>query len=133
MDTRMYWGLLVMVLASASPLHAQTPIYRCTVDGVVTFTDRACNEGAVPVTLDTSRVSTFAPVPAGKVETPKAQRRRTARAEPIDKPEDRCVSIRSALRKVDEQLRAGYSAKQGVRLEQRKRDLRARAREMKCR
>lgn len=132
MDTRLHWAWIVLLCAGPSALQAQTPIYRCTENGIATFTDQPCGEHAKPVELDSSRVSTFTPVPAGKVDLPKSQRRKPRASEPLEKKRERCVSIRSGLRKIDAQFRAGYSAKQGVRLEDRKRDLRRQARELKC-
>ncbi|MET0988904.1 MAG: hypothetical protein ABW034_26250 [Steroidobacteraceae bacterium] len=132
MDTRLHWGWIVLLCAGSSGLQAQTPIYQCTVNGIATFTDQPCGENAKPVELDSSRVSTFTPVPTGKADPPKPQRRKSRATGPEDKKKDRCVSIRSALRKIDDQLRSGYSAKQGVRLDDRKRDLRRQARELRC-
>ena len=133
MDARVYWGCLVLLCVSSSVLPAQTPIYRCMVNGVATFTDRPCSAQAAPIELDTSRVSTFEPVPAAKVSLPQAARRKSPRKEPaVDKKQDRCVSIGSALRKIDARLRAGYSAKQGVQLQERRRDLRRQERELRC-
>lgn len=131
MNLHVYWAWLIFV--SGSPLHAQTPIYRCVVEGVATFTDRPCDAQAAPIELDTSRVSTFAPVPAGKVNLPQAKRPKSHRAEPMDKKKDRCASIHAGLRKIDDRLRAGYSAREGVKLEDRKRDLRQQARGLGCR
>ncbi|MET0661147.1 MAG: hypothetical protein ABW110_23660 [Steroidobacteraceae bacterium] len=132
MDTRLYWGCIVLLCAGSSTLHAQTSIYRCTINGIATFTDQPCGEHAKPVELDSSRVSTFTPVPAGKVDVPKSPRRKARATGAEGKKKERCVSIRSALRKIDDQFRSGYSAKQGVRLEDRKRDLRRQARELGC-
>lgn len=134
MDVRMCWGLVVVLGASVSSLHAQTAIYRCIENGVATFTDRPCSADAAPIEVDTARVSTFTPVPASKVDVPKTQRAKTRRAVGVDrtKAKDRCVSIRSALRKIEDQYRSGYSAKQGVRLDERKRDLRQQAKELRC-
>lgn len=125
-----YWPLMSCLLAVAA--FAETPIYRCTVNGVMTFSDSRCGADAEPVTLDSARLTTFAPVPAAKVDIPKPRRRAVAETEPPNNHKDRCVSIRASIRSIDDKLRSGYTAKQGVRLDERKRSLRRQARELKC-
>ncbi len=39
-------------------------VYRCTVGGVTTYSDRPCAPEAVPYQPDTSRVSSYDPPPA---------------------------------------------------------------------
>jgi hypothetical protein len=124
-----YLPLSICLLATSA--FAETSIYRCTVNGIATFSDSPCGQDATPVTLNSERISTFAPVPAAKVQMPKKPRRAVADAPAIDR-KDRCVSIRAALRDIDAKFRSGYTAKQGLRLEERKRNLRKQARELKC-
>ena len=123
--------LLVSICLLATSVCAETTIYRCTVNGIATFSDSPCGQDATPVTLASERISTFAPVPAAKVQMPKKPRRAAADVPATDR-RDRCVSIRAALRGIDDKLRSGYTAKQGIRLEERKRNLRKQARELKC-
>lgn len=113
-------------------------VYRCTVGGVTTYSDRPCAPEAVPYQPDTSRVSTYDPPPAS----------RTAPAEPLRKSPTRrrapagadqvrhdaaCERIRSSLRDVAARMRAGYDVKQGERLRERKAKLDQQRRAQKCR
>lgn len=133
MDARVCWLFIAMAAGSATDsAYADTAIYRCTVNGTTTFSDRPCSDDAQPVTLDTSRVSTFTPVPAGNVKASRSTRSKPRRKAAPSAGEGRCVSIRSGLHKIDDQLRAGYTAKEGIRLDARKRTLRQQARELKC-
>ena len=45
---------------------------------------------------------------------------------------DACLKLNEALRKIASTLRSGYSAKQGERLNERKRELEAQRRAQKC-
>jgi hypothetical protein len=128
------WFCIVGALALSPCVPADTPIYRCVVNGVTTFSDRACGQSVTPVTLDDSRISTFTPVPSAMIAPGKQAKRRARPAGNSDQTERKnaCASIRSSLKKVDDQMRSGYSAKEGVRLDARKRDLRQRERALKC-
>lgn len=136
------WLVAVVMTLSASTAQGQAAIYRCTTDAGTTFSDRPCGPAAAPVTLDDSRFSTFASVPVDeslatalgkpKPSKPAARTTRLARTKVVGPDSERCVRIRTSLREIDARLRAGYRAKKGIWLEERKRNLRQQARELKC-
>lgn len=134
MNARVWWTLIALAcVARSASVHADTAIYRCSVNGTTTFSDRPCSEGAQPVTLDTSRVSTFAPVPAGKVELTKSKRPKARTAGPaLNATRERCARIEAGLGKIADQQRVGYGVAEGIRLEERKRSLREERRQLKC-
>ena len=114
-------------------------VYRCTVGGVTTYSDRPCAPEAVPYQPDTSRVSTYDPPPASRVTAPAepprkspTRRRDTSGADQV-RHAAACDRIRNSLRDVAERMRAGYDVKQGERLRERKAKLEQQRRGQKCR
>ena len=114
-------------------------VYRCTVGGVTTFSDRPCTPEAVSYQPDTSRVSTYDPPPASRTPAPTQLPRKspTRRRGASDADQARhaaaCDRIRNSLREVAQRMRAGYDVKQGERLRERKAKLEQQRREQKCR
>jgi hypothetical protein len=113
-------------------------VYRCTVGGVTTYSDRPCAPEAVPYQPDTSRVSTYEPPPLGRTtpaEPPRKSptRKRAAAGADQVRRDAACERIRNSLREVAARMRAGYDAKQGERLRQRKATLERERRAQKCR
>ena len=114
-------------------------VYRCTVGGVTTYSDRPCAPEAVPYQPDTSRVSTYDPPPASR--TPEndeplrksPSRRRGASDADQVRHAAACDRIRNSLRDVAARMRAGYDVKQGERLRERKAKLEQQRRAQKCR
>ena len=114
-------------------------IYRCTVGGVTTFSDRPCAAEAVPYEPDTSRISTYDPPPASRTPTSAqpsrsapARRRASGREDQV-RHAAACERLRNSLRDVAARMRAGYNAKQGEQLRERKRRLEQQRRAQKCR
>jgi len=114
-------------------------IYRCTVGGVTTFSDRPCAPEAVPYQPDTSRVSTYDPPPASRVPPPAQPPRSSPSRQRASGNSDQvrhaaaCERIRNSLRDVAARMRAGYSVKQGEQLRERKAKLDQQRRAQKCR
>jgi hypothetical protein len=114
-------------------------IYRCTVAGVTTYSDRPCAPEAVPYQPDTSRVSTYDPPPASQATAPAElpRKSRTRRRDTSGTDQARrvaaCDRIRKSLRDVAQRMRAGYDVKQGERLRERKARLEQQRRAQKCR
>lgn len=114
-------------------------VYRCTVGGVTTFSDRPCAPEAIPYQPDTSRVSTYDPPPASPTPAPAQPppESPTRRRDPSDADQVRhaaaCDRIRNSLRDVAARMRAGYDVKQGERLRERKAKLERQRRAQKCR
>ncbi len=114
-------------------------VYRCTVEGVTVFSDRPCEPDAVAYEPDTSRVSTYSPPPPSPSTQPAPQPRTGRKRERASAGADQarhaavCERLRSGLKDIAARLRAGYNAKQGERLRERKARLEAQRRAQKCR
>ena len=114
-------------------------VYRCTVGGVTTYSDRPCGPEAVEYQPDTSRVSTYDPPPP----SPSAKAAEPARSSPArrrasgDQDQVRhaaaCERIHSGLKDIAARMRSGYSARQGEQLRERKAKLEQQRRAQKCR
>ena len=114
-------------------------VYRCTVQDVTVFSDRPCEPDAARYEPDTSRVSTYSPPPSGPspqpVPEPRTRRARAsaaAGADQVRRATD-CERLRNSLKDVAARMRAGYNAKQGEQLRERKAKLEAQRRASKCR
>jgi hypothetical protein len=114
-------------------------VYRCTVQDVTVFSDRPCEPDAARYEPDTSRVSTYSPPPSGPSPQPVAEpRSRRGRASAAAGPDQvrhaaECEHLRKALKDVAARMRAGYSAKEGEQLRERKAKLEGQRRAKKCR
>jgi hypothetical protein len=115
-------------------------VYRCTVAGVTTYSDRPCAPDAAPYQPDTSRVSTYDPPPASKsaaapVQPARGSSARQRKPSQQDQVRDAaaCERIHNGLRDVAARMRSGYNAKQGEQLRQRKARLEQKRRAQKCR
>lgn len=133
---------IAVVMHSAAAL-AQAPpsrtLYRCTVAGVTTYSDRPCAADAAPYLPDTSRISTYDPPPANaaaasaQLQRPKPARQRASGGQDQVRHEAACERLRSGLRDVAARMRAGYNVKQGEQLRERKAKLEQQQRAQKCR
>lgn len=137
MRTRDTWMCFALALVCAGPSVAAPTLYRCTVAGVATYSDRPCASDAVLYEPDTSRTSTYSPPPANPAaaqpaKTP-APRRRPAAGEDQVRHAAVCERLRAGLKDVAARMRAGYNVKQGEQLRERKRKLEQQRRAQKCR
>ena len=132
-------ALLIAHAILASGLQAKT-IYRCHLGGVTTFSDRPCGESVQTYDAGLSRLSILdSPgTPARKAELASKPARaehkpkRSAEEASQAKQAAACQRAEQSLRRIREQMRSGYSVKQGEQLKARKRDLEARRREAGC-
>jgi hypothetical protein len=114
-------------------------VYRCTVGGITTFSDRPCAPDATPYQPDTSRVSTYDPPPTSNTVTPAQPARMPPTHRHGSSHEDQvrhvaeCERLRNALRDIAARMRSGYNAKQGEQLRSRKAKLEQQRRAQKCR
>jgi hypothetical protein len=113
-------------------------VYRCTVGGVTTYSDRPCAPQAVPYQPDTSRVSTYEPPPPSRETAPAEPprklptRKRAAGSDQVRRAAA-CDRIRTSLKEIAQRMRAGYDVRQGERLRERKAKLEQQRRAQKCR
>ena len=114
-------------------------VYRCTVNGVTTYSDRPCAPDAAPYQPDTSRVTTYDPPPVSRT-APHGQPARTS--PPRQRGSGRetqlrhaatCERLQNSLREVAARMRSGYNVKQGEQLRARKAKLEQQRRAEKCR
>lgn len=115
---------------------AVVAVYKCTVQDVTIFSDRPCEPDAATYEADTRRVSTYSPPPPGPATKPapqpRAHRDRAPGADQVRHAAD-CERLRNSLKDVTARMRAGYNAKQGEQLRERKARLEGQRRAKKCR
>lgn len=131
--------LIVLVGMDVPDASGQSQVFRCTMDGVTTFSDRPCGTDAEAYESDGARISTFQapPVTATSKSSPKrraieSKRKNASIAIAQAKHAERCARIERSLRDIRSKMRAGYGAKQGERLNERHRKLTAQRREQRC-
>jgi hypothetical protein len=114
-------------------------VYRCTVGGVTTYSDRPCAPDAAPYQPDTSRVSTYDPPPVSPKATPAPPARTAPARKHGSRGDDQvrhaaaCERLQNSLREVAARMRSGYNVKQGEQLRARKAKLEQQRRAEKCR
>jgi len=98
---------------------AHRPIYRCKVNGVTTFSDRACGDTIelYRMQFDNAPQSSMPPTPVGKAPqaSPRAAGKPVEPVEMTSRKED-CERLDQDMRKIRAQMRAGYDVKEGERL-----------------
>jgi hypothetical protein len=127
----------LQILAAQLALVASA-VYRCTLHDVTVFSDRPCEPHAATYEADTSRVSTYTPPPPGPVtrpDPPPRVRRSRASAAGADQARHAadCERLNSSLKDVAARMRAGYDARQGEQLRERRARLEGQRRAKKCR
>lgn len=122
-------------------------IFHCVIAGVRTFSDRPCGSAAQSPATGSATVelgplnilkSPAAPAvspsaKAGKSPAPRAatvSRRSTAAGRTAKA--GTCGRIQQSLRKITSKMRSGYTAKEGERLRERKKDLEEKRRAQRC-
>ena len=139
---RFFGSLAIAVILSfdAATAIAATPIYRCEVSGVTTFSDRPCSPEAAEYVPDGRRVSMVnverASDPSHARPEPRSQGRPRAKgsiAADQRKLKEECARIARSLGEIRSKMRAGYDAREGERLKDRQRKLTLDRREKKCR
>ncbi len=132
MRARTWFGLPFILLSALA--HADTTIYRCETPAGLVFSDRPCAPEAQIYEPDLSGISVMesqVPKPTPVVKSVASPQVRVASG-PAAPKIDACLKLNEALRKIASTLRSGYSAKQGERLNERKRELEAQRRAQKC-
>lgn len=107
-------------------------IYRCTTAAGVVFADRPCGVDSQPYSPEGASVSIMTTVPAEPVKYQASPAKRTSAPKESDAHEKTCARIEQSLRKIASTQRSGYSAKQGERLRERKRQLEEQRRSNRC-
>ena len=131
--------IALIVSSYAASAIAASPIYRCEVSGVTTFSDRPCSAESSVYVPDDQRVSTVkvegVPSPALTRPTARSQAHAPGKGsiatDQLKHKED-CARIDRSLGDIRSKMRAGYDAKQGERLRERQRKLTLDRREKKC-
>jgi hypothetical protein len=130
------------LMAAGSPAakaaeRVATSIYKCELDGVVTFSDRPCGNEIEPHTLDQTAMNTYeAPAVAvdkqRRVAAP-AKKRSPVRADRSEaKRVASCARYARRMKEIRSKMRSGYSAKEGEQLRLRQEQLREDQRAAKC-
>lgn len=130
---RLLWiALLYPFLQPAVVIAADRPIYRCKTATGVVFADRPCGATSEPYSPDLATVSVMSTVQAEPVKVRPASKPRASVVATRDTKAESCARIEQSLRKIVSTQRAGYSAKQGERLNERKRELNNQRRALRC-
>jgi hypothetical protein len=122
----------------AESARASATIYRCSVDGVATFSDRPCGDQSSAYEPDAALVSTYTAPPTSvapdgaRRSPPRPIARGSSIAAVQAKRAEECQRIQASLRDIRSRMRAGYSAKEGERLKARRAKLESTRRVRRC-
>jgi hypothetical protein len=112
-------------------------IYRCDINGTVTFADRPCGADAQKFEPNLDRVTNYEPVATHVVSEVHSRPVKQAQSDPSiaqlqAKHAEECRRIRESLGTIRSKMRAGYNVKQGERLKERERKLNESRRAKHC-
>jgi Domain of unknown function (DUF4124) len=132
-------AIALIVSFHAASAIAASPIYRCELSGVTTFSDRPCSAEFSEYVPDEQRVSTVKVegVPGPTQSRPATRSKGSApgngsiAADQLKRKEE-CARITRSLGEIRSKMRAGYDAKEGERLRERQRKLTLDRRAKKC-
>ena len=128
-------------VAAPSVQRKQRTVFVCAEDGAPVYSDRPCGPIVAIRELDVSEPGpgpgsgqASSTLRAEPTATTRPLVQRAALESPRRDPDenDRCNELHQQLDAVDEQMRAGYSARQAARLWNRWRDLKARIHASRC-
>jgi hypothetical protein len=126
---------LFALCALATNVHADTVthIYECIVNGEHVFSDHACSDNAIERSVTvTSRMDSVRLTARSKPEHNSNRVHTSRRSSDVDERRVRCAKIRKARDTVNDQLRAGFTARQDERLHDRLRKLDGEYFELRC-
>jgi hypothetical protein len=133
MDARLGW--CVLALWAVSPVMASDrAIYRCEIDGQLTFSDRPCSPAAKTYELDAKNANTYQAPPLQQPSPPalrKAPATQNAIAD-LKKHKETCERLALRLKEVRSKQRTGYTAEQGERLKADQERLKSQFRLARC-
>ena len=130
--------------ARAAPALRHRRVFTCATTSLVIFADRPCGPEpglrdlvvVVPVTAAPGQVARVTPDPATAstrlAARPPVDVDRDADGEPADAASATCERLEDSVRKLDDRMRTGYSAREAGRLWGRWREAKARLREAGC-
>lgn len=112
-------------------------VYRCHIDGVLTFSDRPCDAAAQRHAIDTEGINTSVapamPKSSGKPAKQPRQRKSGSTLEPDPKKQAQiCERLAQSLKDIRSKMRAGYKASEGERLKDRQAKLKNQLRLARC-
>jgi Domain of unknown function (DUF4124) len=112
-------------------------IYRCHLNGVLTFSDRPCDTASETHEIDTDRINTSAApaeAKASEKSASTAKRRKSGSTKAPDpaKAAAACNRLNQSLRDTRSKMRSGYKASEGERLKERQAKLKNQLRLARC-
>jgi hypothetical protein len=131
--------MLVLAGVTSQVLAADTArVFRCSVDGRVTFSDRPCpNADVAEIAVSTANSYTPPESPRTRTAVPKREpapaRTDDSIAAERARAKQHCERLRFQLDSLQEKLRSGYTAKEDRKLHERQRQLQERMRIERCR
>ena len=142
MIARWFAVSLAALLLTADAEAAERTIYRCSIGGVTTFSDRPCGGSMVVHSLD-SAVGREAAVGGASAGNPRhtvpARELQATRGKAVKRSSNgkdahalECARLDALLGRLRARMRAGYSGTEGERLRELYRTQRGRRRELSC-
>jgi hypothetical protein len=130
--------LCILSVAGAQAEKHARPIYRCQIDGITTFSDRACGDAIEVYKLEFDNAAqplTKADTRPAAASSTSAPSRKAAPPKEVPKARaaDNCGRITETIENIESRLRAGYRAREGEQLNARLAQAKERRKAQKCR
>jgi hypothetical protein len=133
-------SLLIITASLCGPTLAErsaVAVYRCHINGVLTFSDRPCRTPSEVQEIDTDGINTSetpaVPKASGKSrKKTQAQRSGSGKASDPAKAAQACDRLTQSLRDIRSRMRGGYKASEGERLKEQQAKLKNQLRLARC-
>lgn len=118
-----------------SSVRSKRAVFVCRDGAGVVYADRPCGQVVESRSLDVTdpgpgQAASTTRKPAAAAVRPRVEPEAAAHREPPG--ESRCISLHRQLARLDDRMRAGYSAREAAWLWNRRRDLKAQIHEARC-
>jgi hypothetical protein len=128
------YGLLLAGFVPTGVVADGRVIYRCEIDGLVTFSDRPCSPAATIYQPDSMNTYEAPPsLPASREQpAPRIPKKDVPPAADLAKHKQTCERLAQDLKYIRSKLRAGYKASEGEKLKARQERVKSQLRMARC-
>lgn len=138
---RVLLGFCALAIGAAaippSTLASDRAIYRCEVNGQLTFSDRPCAPAAQRYEIDPADVNTYEAPVVSRAPRPSRAKRQVTRSNSdsltqLAKQKQTCERLARGLKDIRSKMRAGYKVGEGEKLKARQQKLKSQLRLARC-
>lgn len=110
--------LMLLFISTATRSDTVTHIYECHVNGERIFSDHVCGDNAVQHEVKVASRMDAVDIPE-HIKVPSPKTRKNHSTVDLDSRRQRCIKLNKLRDRINDQMRAGFSAKQDAKLHDR--------------